>query len=110
MTTILLTQDYFFWSKVEGTAKPLAVSVTLAKNLAEAEQVIAAGDVTQVLIDLRHPEYLPLIQTCTQNQIRTLGFISHMDGETIAAARVAGCSTVMPKSQFSAQLSQILAG
>ena len=108
--TLLLTQDYFFWSKVESTARSLAVLAVLAKDMAEAEKAIATHDVARVLIDLRHPDYLPLIQLCAQKKIHSLGFVSHMDSETIAAARAAGCTTVIPKSQFSAQLAKILVG
>lgn len=110
MTSILLTTDYFFWSKVEGTAKALGVATQLAKTLADIQSLLVSDtQIHQILIDLRHPEFLAAIQLCVEKKIPTVGFVSHMDSETITAARAAGCSTVMPKSQFSAQLSQILA-
>jgi len=40
--------------------------------------------------------------------IRTLGFVSHVDADTIAAARAAGIDQVLARSAFSAQLGQIL--
>ena len=40
--------------------------------------------------------------------IRTLGFVSHVDSETIAAARAAGIDQVLARSAFAAQLGQIL--
>jgi len=40
--------------------------------------------------------------------IRTLGFVSHVDSEAIAAARAAGIDQVLARSAFAAQLGQIL--
>lgn len=106
MTNILLTQDYFFWSKVDGTAKALGVSACHAQSFADAEPLLA--DAIRVLIDLRHPDALALIHLCAEREIETIGFVSHTDADTIAAAREAGCGAVMPKSQFSQNLADIL--
>lgn len=40
--------------------------------------------------------------------IRTLGFVSHVDADTIAAARRAGIDQVLARSAFFSQLRQIL--
>jgi len=40
--------------------------------------------------------------------IRTLGFVSHVDSETIAAARSAGVDQVMARSAFAERLGEIL--
>jgi len=40
--------------------------------------------------------------------IRTLGFVSHVDADTIAAARQAGIDQVLARSAFFGQLRQIL--
>jgi CheY-like chemotaxis protein len=40
--------------------------------------------------------------------IRTLGFVSHVDAGTVAAARAAGIDQVLARSAFAAQLGQIL--
>jgi PleD family two-component response regulator len=40
--------------------------------------------------------------------IRTLGFVSHVDADTIAAARAAGIDQVLARSAFAAQLGSIL--
>jgi DNA-binding NarL/FixJ family response regulator len=42
------------------------------------------------------------------NTIRTLGFVSHVDSDTIAAARAAGIDQVLARSAFAAQLGDIL--
>lgn len=108
MLTILLTQDYFFWSKVDGTAKAAQLSAALAKSLAETLVLLEANTAAQVMIDLRHPDSLAVIHLCAEREIKTIGFVSHADTDTIAAARAAGCTMVMPKSQFSMKLSELL--
>jgi DNA-binding NarL/FixJ family response regulator len=42
------------------------------------------------------------------NTIRTLGFVSHVDSGTIAAARAAGIDQGLARSAFAAQLGDIL--
>ena len=42
------------------------------------------------------------------SDIRTLGFVSHVDSETIAAARSAGVDQVMASSAFAERLGEIL--
>lgn len=41
-------------------------------------------------------------------RIRTLGFVAHVDAETIAAARAAGIDQVLARSAFATQLGSIL--
>jgi DNA-binding NarL/FixJ family response regulator len=43
-------------------------------------------------------------------RIRTLGYVSHVDEATIAAARQAGVDQVIARSAFTARLAEILAG
>jgi DNA-binding NarL/FixJ family response regulator len=40
--------------------------------------------------------------------VRTLGFVSHVDADTVAAARAAGIDQVLARSAFASQLGQIL--
>ena len=40
--------------------------------------------------------------------ITTLGFVSHVDSDVIAAARAAGIDEVLARSAFSARLAEIL--
>ena len=40
--------------------------------------------------------------------VRTLGYVSHVDTATIAAARAAGIDEVLARSAFSARLAEIL--
>jgi PleD family two-component response regulator len=42
--------------------------------------------------------------------IRTLGYVSHVDADTIAAARAAGVDQVLARSAFAERLGEILTG
>jgi CheY-like chemotaxis protein len=71
---------------------------------------------TLVIFDLNSARMDPLKALGAMKQdpslsgIRTLGFVSHVDSETIAAARAAGIDQVLARSAFSAQLREILTG
>jgi hypothetical protein len=43
-------------------------------------------------------------------RVRTLGYVSHVDSETIAAARAAGIDEVIARSAFADRLGDLLAG
>lgn len=105
--TALLTQDYFFWSKVDATAKTAGKSAIHAKTLDDVRSILQST-ISHFLIDLRHPDFVLAIQACASLRIPTVGFVSHMDSETILAARNAGCTKIISKSQFSMNLREIL--
>jgi hypothetical protein len=41
--------------------------------------------------------------------VRTLGYVSHADAETVARARNAGIDEVLARSAFTSQLGEVLA-
>jgi CheY-like chemotaxis protein len=67
-----------------------------------------------IIFDLNSRTLAPLVAIAALKadpelrQIRTLGFVSHVDGETVAAARSAGVDQVMARSAFAERLGEIL--
>ena len=67
-----------------------------------------------VIFDLNSARMNPIGAVTAMKQdpdlaaIRTLGFVSHVDAGTIAAARAAGIDQVLARSAFAAQLGSIL--
>jgi PleD family two-component response regulator len=67
-----------------------------------------------VIFDLNSAKMKPLEAIAAMradpelNTVRTLGFVSHVDSDTIDAARRAGVGQVLARSAFAAQLGQIL--
>lgn len=105
MSVVLLSDDLLFGSKVTATGRAHGIPVAVARNAAAA--VAKAAGVGCVIVDL-HLEGLDLPQLVsdlrTIGPVRVIGFGSHVDVETLKAARLAGCDLVMPRSQFTAEL------
>jgi hypothetical protein len=68
------------------------------------ELVGAAADL--VVVDLGRPGVIDVIG---QMSVPVIGFASHVDRELLAAARSAGCGTVLARSVFFGRVSELLA-
>jgi hypothetical protein len=66
----------------------------------------AAGD-PLVLVDLARPGVLAVVPRLAG---RVVGFASHVDRATIAAAEAAGCDDVLPRSAFFRRLPDLVGG
>jgi CheY-like chemotaxis protein len=120
---LALVDDLFFQAKLTETARKLGVTLktvatggALVKELqAELEgelQVSARGDLPRlVVVDLNARQgALEAIEQLHRsgNQIPVIGFLSHVQTELAQRAQAAGCQQVMPRSKFTANLSEIL--
>jgi hypothetical protein len=95
-----------FVSKVTATARALGVPVQVIREVAQLPQ--QGG---RLLVDLNQPgaiEAASAWKNATSGQV--IGFVSHVDTETINKARSAGLDHVLPRSRFTATLEQILGG
>jgi hypothetical protein len=59
-----------------------------------------------VVVDLSRPGVLEVLSGLTH--VRTIGFGSHVDVETLEAATAAGCDLVLPRSAFFSRLPGVL--
>jgi CheY-like chemotaxis protein len=108
-TGLMLSDDLMFFSRVAGTARAGGLSVkqarTTADLLARAKQEPPAG----VILDLQNdgldlPTLLTGLRDACHAMPRVIAFGSHVEAETLRAAREAGCDRVMPRSKFVAVL------
>lgn len=107
---LLISPDLFFTSKVTGTAQALGLRVDSVDDIATATSRLQAGGIGCVLLDLAAPrvsvaEFLAAMPESAQVPI--IAFGSHVNVELLESARSAGAE-VMPRSQFSATLPEIL--
>lgn len=115
MTGVLvLCDDLMFSSKVTATGRAVAVPVAVARSAETAVRRTLELAATCVLVDLHNPglnlkELLAELQARCPQMPRIIGFGSHVDVETLKAARQAGCDLVLPRSQFQEQLESKLA-
>ncbi len=112
-TVMTVVEDIFFLSRIEQVARKLGVTL---KPVAMAQ---VTGSVTEaepraIILDLNHRScpVLEIIRALKMDPltrtIPTIGFVSHVQSDVIAAAREAGCDLVLARSAFTQQLPNLL--
>ncbi|MBS1839353.1 MAG: response regulator [Acidobacteria bacterium] len=103
--------DLFFQMKLAETAKHLQVEVKVATSQ-EALLQLMDPPPKFVIVDL-NARNAPLEAVAKlreqQPTLRIIGFLSHLQTDLAAKAKAAGFQQVMPRSQFTSKLPQILA-
>jgi CheY-like chemotaxis protein len=115
---LALVDDLFFQAKLTETARKIGVTLkTVASGAALAKMLEAAPDGARVdlprlvIVDLNARQgALEAIEQLQRsgNPIPVIGFLSHVQTDLAERARAAGCKQVMPRSSFTANLSEIL--
>ena len=105
---IAIVKDIIFKSKIIATAKNLNREVVVLKNYEDIQKNI--DNTSLIIIDLNFSEINPLkiIKKLKQDNIKIIGYLSHIQTELKEKALEAGCDEVMPRSQFSMNLDKIL--
>ena len=115
---LALVDDLFFQARLAETARKLGVTLktvstgaTLVKMLEAAPDGVPGDLPRLVIVDLNARqgavEAIEQLQR-SSNPIPVIGFLSHVQTELAERARAAGCKQVMPRSSFTANLSEIL--
>jgi DNA-binding NarL/FixJ family response regulator len=111
---VMLCDDLIFFSRVSGAARALGLTVRQARSAAALLGLAKEYQPGGVIIDL-HAEGLDLpallagLRAACPVMPRTVAFGSHVEAETLRAARKAGCHRVLPRSQFVEELGTDLA-
>ena len=106
--------DLMFSVKISSTAKALGVETTFERSAANLLSRIREQQPSLVIFDLNSAKLRPLDTIAAMKadpslaRITTLGYVSHVDTETIARARAAGIDQVMARSTFTERLAEIL--
>ena len=114
-TVAVWVEDLFFLTKIRETAKAVGVEVVTG-DPRRGPAPIAEAQPQVILLDLNScgSSALDWIRALKSdpatNPIRIVGFASHVQEELIAAARSAGCDSVMARSAFTQQLPNLLRG
>jgi CheY-like chemotaxis protein len=102
---LLLSDDLLFTSRVTGAAQTLGLTIQVARSSQTLLTLARQQSPSGILIDLANPGLdLPdllrcLAETCPAMP-RVMAYGSHVDTETLRAARAAGCDPVLPRSKF----------
>jgi PleD family two-component response regulator len=111
---LCLVDDLIFSVKISTAAKALAAPVFFERSPDMALARVREKQPSLVVFDLNSAKLRPLEIIAQMKAdpalktIRTLGYVSHVQTDVIAAARAAGIDEVMARSAFSERLGQIL--
>ena len=111
---LVAVDDLLFSSKIRTVAKQAGVDVTFARTPDEILDRMRTLKPALVIFDLNSAKADPIHTVSAIKRdpdiasIRTVGFVSHVDSATIAAARNAGVDEIMARSAFAAQLADVL--
>jgi PleD family two-component response regulator len=106
--------DLMFTSRIRAAAQGLGADVRFARTSTEALSLARQEKPALVLLDLNSTRADPmgiLAQFKSDpglEQVRVVGFVSHVQTDRIAAARAAGIDEVMARSAFVARLPDLL--
>jgi CheY-like chemotaxis protein len=109
---LALVDDLFFQAKIMETAKHLGVTVRTAATGDALLAEIAKEAPKLVIVDLNaRGAPLQAIERvrATSPGLPLIAFLSHVQTDLAQQAWTAGCTQVMPRSQFTRDLATILA-
>ncbi len=110
---LLLCDDLMFASRITGEARALGLTVKPARTLEQFFDLAGREAPSCVLLDLAFPalDLLDLIHRLSaagHPLPRIVAYGSHVDTESLRAARSAGCDPVLPRSKFVEELPRAL--
>jgi CheY-like chemotaxis protein len=109
-------EDLLFRSKISETADQVGVEAVFPRNPKKLIETLRASPPDLLVLDLNSARFEPLellriVKTDrTTQQVSTVGFLSHVQGDLALAARKSGCDRVMARSAFVDNLPQLLSG
>ena len=115
-TIIAVVDDLFFASKIRGTAEQVGTRVRFSRSVPDAIAKAREEAPGLIIADLNASccDVLALARALKADDLLAgvplLGFFSHIQTELQQAAIAAGYDRVMPRSAFTKNLAQILAG
>lgn len=109
---LALVRDLFFRSKLDAAGEAAGAEVAYASDLGAAARRCAEITPSIVLVDLSDKSFPVLEAARTIREVapntRLVGFASHVDLKSLAAAREAGFETTLSRSEFTARLDEFL--
>ena len=111
---VCVVDDLLFSVKISTTAKAVGAEVYFERAAGMAVARVKEKQPSLVIFDLNSARLDPLrviaqLKSDPETRgIKTLGFVSHVDADMIAAARHAGIDEVLARSAFAERLAEIL--
>ena len=108
---IAVVDDMFFASKIRAVAEAVGVEISFPRSKEALIQKVQETKPRLVIVDLHNQKIDPneLASEIKSDDIRLLGFYSHVQTELQRNAIAAGFDEVIPRSVFARDLPRILA-
>lgn len=109
-------EDLLFRSKISETAAQLGIEASFPRSPKKLEDALKGSPPDLLILDLNSSRFEPLelLQAVKSEEatrdVKTLGFLSHVQKDLAVAAKEAGCDRVMARSAFTRDLPKMLAG
>jgi len=106
--------DLLFSIKIKEAAKQLGVELYFERSADRIVDTVRDKQPSLVIFDLNSAKLSPMESIraikadASLRRVKTLGYVSHVDSATIAAARDAGVDDVLARSAFAMRLGDIL--
>lgn len=113
---LVVVDDLMFSVKISSAAKAVNAPIAFERAPAAVLPRIRDERPSLVIFDLNSSRLRPIETIAALKRdpalagTRTVGYVSHVQSDVIAAARAAGCDEVLARSAFSEKLGAILAG
>ena len=108
-------EDLLFRSKINETAQTLGIEAAFPRSPRKLFEALRDAPPDLLILDLNSARFEPLdllrtvkSEGATHN-VRTVGFLSHVQKDLAVAAKEAGCDRVVARSAFTKDLPKILA-
>jgi CheY-like chemotaxis protein len=103
---LLLSDDLMFISRITGVARDLGLQIRSARSADALLSLARQQPPRCVIVDLANPGLVlaDLIRGLGEPRLRVVAYGSHVDTESLRAARAAGCDPVLPRSKFVEEL------
>ena len=111
---ICAIDDLLFSIKIKDAAKHLGIELYFERSADRIVDTVREKQPSLVIFDLNSARLSPMdaIRAIKADPalaaVKTLGYVSHVDSATIAAARQAGVDDVLARSAFASSLAEIL--
>lgn len=111
---VCVLDDLIFSVKISTAAKGLGADVYFERSADRVLQTVREKRPSLVIFDLNGARLKPMDAIAAikadpgLKDVRTLGFVSHVDAAAIGSARQAGIDQVLARSAFTDQLREIL--
>lgn len=104
---LALVRDLIFSSRIAGVGKAVGVAVRIVREA----QALEGREGRLLIVDLNQVGAIEAARRWREAaNAPVIGFVSHVDAQTAAAARAAGIDQVMARSRFVERLAELLRG